>query len=161
MQEGHYTVDALNSSLVLSGPGAWFSLSSVDGLQYFHPTAPNGDIVGGQMSFVVALPPIPASSGWALTVFGLLLAIAASVMLGRHPRASRLEAFCSISAAVVALGLFVPHARGQFAEIPADTVPLMIDSGIVSATGQGTTPVVIFSQTVTQLDAQWQVASTT
>ncbi|MEK7710449.1 MAG: hypothetical protein AAB341_01010, partial [Planctomycetota bacterium] len=95
---------------------------------------------------------IPALSPFGVFVLAAGMAFGAAVVLRRRTRG---RPSLMILTTVILMGAEYAHATDLVAEIEIGTATLDIDSGAVSAGGQGNDPVVIFSHELEITDVSW------
>jgi hypothetical protein len=131
--------------------------------------ANRGEISEGVLDFIVTAPPIPALSTWASVLTGVLMLLLGTAVvryranrsLGQGTMNGLAGRRCLSTQSLLrtcpllVLAALIGNARAQEATIPADVADLNVDSGVVSAQGSGSEPVVLFATTVSINDAPW------
>ena len=169
---GTYRLDVLNVDDPDENHGAWVY---VCGNLFWR--AFTGEITGGAYSFAVTIAAIPTVSQWGIIAMGLLLLVFGSLMILRRTR-SATDASCfpaegtgtglvcneglrsraPLFTLICALGVLLGSSSDATAEAPlrpVETIQVGIDSGILSPTGTGNGPVVVFSRFVQIKGASW------
>ncbi len=163
---GVHRLDALNADEANGALGGRVSCHSFTCTVW---RALTGEIAGGTYAFVVSSP-IPTISGWGLMVMSCLVLVLGSLMFGRRnlqvteamsvsgPLRVCVRGFDLPLAAICALGVSVGFSAkvvAQPAPMASETVVVSHDSGMVSATGSGRGPVVVYSETISAPGAPW------
>ncbi len=169
---GTYRLDALNADDPDENHGAWVHVGGSLTWRAF-----TGEVTGAADPFAVIGPPIPTVSGWGIIAMGLLLLVLGCLMIIARTRGakgassfpeqgtgtrslcsgalrSRAPLFALICAGGVLLGSS-NDAKAQAPLVPVETIQVGVDSGIVSPTGTGNDPVVVFSRVVQVKGAPW------
>lgn len=170
-EAGTYRLDVLNAD----DPDETHGAQIVDrGASWWR--AFTGEVTGGAYPFVV-LAPIPTMSQWGIAAMGLLLLVLGCLMIIRRTR-SATDASCSLAEGtgtrsvcsgalrshaplfglICAGGVFLGSSNNTEAQaplVPVETIEIGVDSGIVSSTGTGSDPVVMFSRVVQVKGAPW------
>lgn len=163
---GVYRLDSLNAADADPEHGGliYFDYAPYGG----NLRASRGEISDGVLDFIVTALPIPTLSTWGSLICGAMLLVVGSIAiryrLNRTPN-GRNVVICEASPmsknpivqiiAYCCVAGLIGSAYAQDAEVPADIVTLNIDSGVVSAQGSGSEPVVLFATTVSINDAPW------
>jgi hypothetical protein len=162
--DGPVILDASNAAIPASiGVGLWIGWTKFSPFPVTSSiwTAFDGEIVGGAIDLTVVTKPIPAVSTWGVVTLLLGILIVGSIVFrSKLERCAVRGGFQRSRRALFLLLAFfwigdptLAEPGGNDAEV--ESVTPTVDSGYVSATGSGTDPVIVFSQTISSPAAPW------